>query len=66
MTGIVTKIQTKNKIKRSYGFIKGDDGRDYYFNLYGLSFDFIVGDRVSYKGERNEKGYVATNVSLFY
>ena len=64
MNGVVTKIQTKNRIKRSYGFIRGNDGNDYYFNLFGLSFDFSVGDEVIFTGERNEKGFIARDVSV--
>lgn len=67
MTGIVTKIQIKkSRPKRNYGFIRGKDDKDYYFSLMGIKETFNVGDRVVFEGERNEKGFIATNVSLFH
>ena len=65
MNGVVTKIvKKKSRPKRSYGFIKGNDGNDYYFSLLGIGFDLSVGDEVNYKGERNEKGFIARDVSV--
>ena len=62
MIGQVTKMQyRKNKPKRSYGFIHGADGEDYWFSLIGIE-GIQVGDEVSFKGGRNEKGYWATDV----
>ena len=65
MLGKVSKIQyMKNRPNRSYGFIHGDDDKDYWFSLSGL-IGYEVGDIVSFKGDENEKGYIATHVSLF-
>lgn len=64
MIGQVTKIQyKKSKPKRSYGFIHGADGEEYWFSLNGIE-GISVGDEVSYKGERNEKGFIARDVSI--
>ena len=66
MLGTVTKVQyRKNKPNRSYGFIHGGDDKDYWFSLTGL-VGYEVGDVVSFMGGENEKGYIATNVSLFH
>lgn len=66
MLGKVTRVQyQKNRPNHSYGFIRGDDDKDYWFSLVGL-IGFEVGDIVSFLGGENEKGYIATNVSLFH
>lgn len=66
MLGKITKVQyKKSRPNRSYAFIHGDDGNNYWFSLNGVT-GFNVDDVVSFMGERNEKGYVATNVSLFH
>lgn len=65
MLGTVTRVQYRmNKPNRSYGFIEGSDGKSYWFSLVGL-IGFEVGDLVSFYGGENEKGYIATNVTLF-
>lgn len=62
MIGQVTHVQyRKNKPNRSYGFIHGADGEDYWFSLRGIE-GINLGDEVSFKGDTNEKGYVAYNV----
>lgn len=66
MIGMVTKMQwKKSKPKKSYGFISNSIGQEFWFSLDGVT-GFDVGDIVSFKGEENEKGLIATNVSLFY
>ena len=66
MIGMVTKMQfKKSKPKKSYGFIAGCDGETYWFSLNGVE-GISLGDEVQFKGERNEKGFIATNVSLFH
>ena len=62
MIGQVTRLQfKKNKPNRSYGFIHGADGEEYWFSLRGIE-GINLGDEVSFKGESNEKGNVAHNV----
>lgn len=64
MLGQVTRVQyCKNRRNRNYGFIKGDDNNDYWFSLSGM-VGYEVGDIVSFMGGENEKGYIASNVSL--
>ena len=66
MLGKITKVQyKKSRPNRSYAFIHGDDGNNYWFSLNGVT-GFNVDDVVSFMGERNEKGFIATNVSLFH
>lgn len=70
MIGQVTKMQYKKSTTRknygSYGFIHGADGEEYWFSFMKITQDIKVGDEVSFKGERNEKGFVATNVRLIH
>ncbi len=67
MIGQVIRIQyMKNRPNRSYGFIHGADGEDYWFSLLRITEDLKVGEEVSFRGERNEKGFVATNVRLIH
>ena len=62
MIGMVTKMQwKKSKPKKSYGFIAAADGENYWFSLNGVE-DISIGDEVSFKGERNEKGFYASQV----
>ncbi len=66
MLGKVTAyFKNSHKKKAPYGFIHGDDGNNYWFSLNGVT-GFNVDDVVSFMGERNEKGFIATNVSLFH
>ena len=66
MLGKVSKVvYKKSKPKKSYGFISNSTGQEFWFLLDGVT-GFDVGDIVSFKGEENEKGLIATNVSLFY
>lgn len=66
MLGKVSKVvYKKSKPKKSYGFISNSTGQEFWFSLDGV-IGFDVGDIVSFKGEENEKGLIATNVSLFY
>lgn len=62
MIGQVVRVKyMKNRPNRSYAFIHGADGEDYWCSLRGIE-DISVGDEVSFKGGQNEKGYVASNV----
>lgn len=65
MLGQVVKLTfKKSKPKKNYGFIHGIDGEEYYFSLIGVSEDIKIGDEVSFKGERNEKGGYAKEVKV--
>ena len=46
------KVKFYNKAKK-YGFIAGDDGKDYFFHASGISNDTYVmdGDKVEFKVE---------------
>ena len=62
MQGSVEKLfYFKNK---KYGFIRGGDENSYYFDINAVNFDVRLGDCVLFDGGRNEKGLIATNVSL--
>ena len=63
MLGQVVKLTfKKSRPKKNYGFIHGSDGEEYYFSLIGVSEDIKIGDEVSFRGERNEKGGFASQV----
>ena len=52
---------------RGFGFITGDDGKDYFFHRSGveptLDFDRLVGgDRVAFEIEANSRGLRAVRV----
>ena len=65
MLGKITKMVHKNsKPQKSYGFISDLNGQEYWFSLDGV-IGFNVGDEVFFKGDKNEKGNIATHVSLF-
>lgn len=67
MIGQVVKMQYKKaRPKKSYGFIHGADGEEYWFSLTAINEDIKTGDEVSFKGERNEKGFYASNVRLIH
>ena len=66
------KVKFYNKEKK-YGFITGDDGKDYFFHASGVSNDIYLkdGDNVEFKvvdGEKRSKSsrYIAClNFCLF-
>jgi CspA family cold shock protein len=61
-TGIVKFF---NKSKR-YGFIKGDDGEDYFFHESGLSEGIYVqdNDKVEFKVVDGDRGKKAVDISI--
>lgn len=67
MRGTIKVLQYKSsRPLRSYGFIRGDDGKDYYFSLLevlGLD-ELSIGTTVEFKGDQNAKGYVAREIHL--
>ena len=58
MTGIVKVLFKRPRKGKPYGFIKSSDG-DYYTNEVN---DLEIGMKVVFKGDRNEKGFIASNV----
>jgi CspA family cold shock protein len=62
-TGTVKKLVSD----RGFGFITGDDGKDYFFHrsslVPSLDFDRLVGgEKVQFEIERDPKGARASNV----
>ncbi len=62
-TGTIKKVVSD----RGFGFITGEDGKDYFFHRDGLdsSIDFdrlVGGERVEFQIEQNPKGPRATQV----
>jgi len=59
------KVKFYNRNKR-YGFIKGDDGTDYFFHETGLSEGIYVedNDKVEFTVEDGDRGKKAVDISL--
>jgi CspA family cold shock protein len=54
-------------IKKGFGFIKGEDGKDVFVHKNDIPFWSIflnAGDRVKYISEITKKGIVAKNLEL--
>jgi CspA family cold shock protein len=63
-TGTIKKVVSD----RGFGFITGEDGKDYFFHRDGLTptvnFDRLVGgEKVEFDVEQSPKGARARNVS---
>ena len=58
------KVKFYNKEKK-YGFITGDDGKDYFFHVSGVSNDIYLkdGDNVEFKVVEGERGPKAVDIS---
>ena len=58
------KVKFYNKEKK-YGFITGDDGKDYFFHASCVSNDIYLkdGDNVEFKVVEGERGPKAEDVS---
>lgn len=61
MQGLVTKYYKKHG-RNSYGFIQAYDGESYYFNSKTLLSEVREGLEVSFRGKRNDKGFIAYDV----
>ncbi|MBL51859.1 MAG: DNA-binding protein [Candidatus Marinimicrobia bacterium] len=59
------KVKFYNKAK-SYGFITGDSGKDYFFHASGISNEVYLqeGDKVEFKIIEGDRGPKAVEISL--
>jgi len=59
------KVKFYNKEKK-FGFITGDDGKDYYFHASGISSDIYLrdGDKVEFKVVDGDRGPKAVEISI--
>jgi len=53
-------------IKKGYGFVKGEDGQDYFVHYSSLPKDVFLreGDKISFEAAKTEKGKQAKNIKL--
>ena len=58
------KVKFYNKEKK-YGFITGDDGKDYFFHSSAVSNELYVqdGDKVEFKVVDGDRGKKAVDIS---
>jgi len=61
------KVKFYNKEKK-FGFITGDDGKDYYFHASGISSDIYLrdGDKVEFKVVDGDRGPKAVEISIIW
>ena len=61
------KVKFYNKEKK-FGFITGDDGKDYFFHASGISSDIYLrdGDKVEFKVVDGDRGPKAGEISLIW
>ena len=59
------KVKFYNKEKK-FGFITGDDGKDYFFHASGISSDIYLrdGDNVEFKVVDGDRGPKAVEISI--
>lgn len=54
--------------EKSYGFIEGDDGRDYFFHINNVNKNYINkisdGRLVTFEPKATKKGYAADNIEI--
>lgn len=62
MEGIVNWFN----IKKGYGFVKGEDGQDYFVHYTSVPKGIFLreGDKISFESANTEKGKQAKNVKL--
>ncbi len=62
MTGTVKKFNAE----KGYGFIHGEDNKDYFFHYTALKMDNFktaeTGEKVEFDVEESERGLRATNI----
>ena len=56
-------------LDRGFGFLEGDDGKEYFFHMSGLAEGIRIeslreGQKVSYDTERSPRGPRATRVAV--
>jgi len=53
-------------IRKGYGFVKGDDGEDYFIHYTGLPNGVFLkeGDKVTFEPAKTEKGNQAKDVKV--
>jgi CspA family cold shock protein len=58
------KLKFYNREKR-YGFITGDDGKDYFFHSSGVSDEIYLqdGDKLEFKVVEGDRGPKAVDIS---
>ena len=51
---------------KNFGFITGDDGKDYFIHVSGLKPGITIteGDKVSFEATEGERGSKAENVEM--
>jgi cold shock protein len=59
------KVKFFNRVK-GFGFITGDDGKDYFVHYSGLAQGTFIreGDIVSFDGSEGDRGLKAENITL--
>ena len=59
------KVKFYNKEKK-FGFITGDEGKDYFFHASGISNDIYLrdGDKVEFKVVDGDRGPKAVEISI--
>ena len=52
--------------KKGFGFVAGDDGKEYFVHFTGLAQGTFLrdNDKVSFEAEEGDRGLKATNVTL--
>lgn len=48
--------------EKGFGFIKGDDGQEYFVHQSGLTDEIQQGDMVEFELQEGKKGLMAVNV----
>ena len=53
-------------IKKGYGFVKGDDGQDYFIHYTAVPKGVFLreGDKISFESAQTEKGKQAKDIRL--
>ncbi|MFM2363854.1 MAG: hypothetical protein RLZZ316_2756 [Bacteroidota bacterium] len=50
--------------EKGFGFIKGDDGQEYFVHKSGLIDEIQQGDAIEFELQEGKKGLVAVSVKL--
>lgn len=60
ITGVITFYESS----KGYGFIKSDDGENFFMHNNNVSGEPAIGKRVSFEKERSAKGWAAVKVKV--